>query len=175
VFTAWQTWRSPERDTAHARTDASRPSRPPEPGRITTNTGPPRSRPPPATRTTPFEPPGPDPLVVAAESGTGALVEATIGAYTVGEQTLAEDLLPGFTAEMLVLADRNFLSHTLARDTLATGAYILWRASASFALRPVQVLEDGTYLARLRPARKPDEPSVTTIHRRIELHPLQPS
>jgi hypothetical protein len=50
--------------------------------------------------------------VVAAESGTGALVEATIGAYTTGEQTLAKDLLSAFTAEMLVLADRNFLSHT---------------------------------------------------------------
>jgi hypothetical protein len=60
-----------------------------------------------------------------------------------------------------VLADRNFLSHTLARDTLATGAHILWRASASFALRPVQVLPDGTYLAQLRPARKSDGPPIT--------------
>ena len=40
--------------------------------------------------------------------------------YTVGEQTLARDLLPAFGAGMLVLADRNFLSHTLARDVLAT-------------------------------------------------------
>jgi hypothetical protein len=62
---------------------------------------------------------------------------------------------------MLVLADRNFLSHTLVRDTLATGAHILWRASASFALRPVEVLADGTYLARLAPARKGDGPPVT--------------
>ena len=108
--------------------------------------------------------------VVAAESGTGALVEATIGAYTVGEQTLARDLLGAFTAEMLVLADRNFLSHTLARDTLATGAHLLWRASASFALRPIEVLPDGTYLAQLRPARTADGPPITvrvieyTIH-----------
>jgi hypothetical protein len=32
---------------------------------------------------------------------------------------------------MLVLAGRNFLSHALARDVLATGAHILWRAPAS--------------------------------------------
>ena len=70
--------------------------------------------------------------LAAAESGTGALVGATIGPYTVGEQTLARDLLPAFGAGMLVLADRNFLSHTLARDVLATGAHLLWRASASF-------------------------------------------
>lgn len=99
--------------------------------------------------------------VVAAESGTGALVEATIGAYTTGEQTLARDLLGAFTDQMLVLADRNFLSHALARDTLATGAHILWRASASFRLRPTKVLPDGTYLAQLRPARKADGPPIT--------------
>ena len=34
------------------------------------------------------------------------------------------DLLPAFGAGMLVLADRNFLSHTLVRDVLATGAHI---------------------------------------------------
>ncbi len=99
--------------------------------------------------------------LAAAESGTGALVGATLGPYTVGEQTLARDLPACFGAGMLVLADRNFLSHTLARDVLATGAHILWRASASFALTPVQVLADGTYLARLRPARKADGPPIT--------------
>ena len=99
--------------------------------------------------------------VVAAESGTGALVEATIGAYTTGEQTLARDVLGAFTPEMLVLADRNFLSHTLVRDLLVTGAHLLWRASASFTLRPTKVLPDGTYLAQLRPARTADGPPIT--------------
>ena len=60
-----------------------------------------------------------------------------------------------------MLADRNFLSHTLARDVLATGAHILWRASASFTLTPIQVLADGTYLAVLHPARKADGPPIT--------------
>ena len=63
-------------------------------------------------------------------SGSSRWVGATIGPYTVGEQTLARDLLPAFGAGMLVLADRNFLAHTLVRDVLATGAHILWRASA---------------------------------------------
>jgi hypothetical protein len=99
--------------------------------------------------------------VVAAESGTGALVGATLGPYTVGEQTLARDLLPAFGAGMLVLADRNFLSHTLARDVLATGAHILWRASASFRLTPIAVLADGSHLAELHPRRKADGPPIT--------------
>jgi hypothetical protein len=99
--------------------------------------------------------------LTAAESGTGALIGAAIGPYTVGEQTLARDLLAEFTEEMLVLADRNFLCHTLARDVLATGAHLLWRASASFTLTPTAVLPDGSYLATLHPARKADGPAIT--------------
>ncbi len=99
--------------------------------------------------------------VAAAESGTGALTGAAFGPYTTGEQTLMEDLLACFGPGMVVLADRNFLSHALACDVLATGAHILWRASASFALRPVTTLADGTYLAELKPARKSDGPPVT--------------
>src|SRR6266571_8508486 len=99
--------------------------------------------------------------VAAAESGTGALTGAATGPYTAGVTSLPLDLLPSFGPGMLVLAGRNFLSHTLARDVLATGAHILWRASASFALRPVTTLADGTYLAELRPARKSDGPPVT--------------
>lgn len=98
--------------------------------------------------------------VAAAESGTGALIGATQGPYTVGEQTLAMDLLAAFGPGMVVLADRNFLSHTLARDVLAAGAHILWRASASFKLAPTEVLPDGTYLAVLNPARKADGPPI---------------
>jgi hypothetical protein len=94
--------------------------------------------------------------VAAAESGTGALTGASFGPYRTGEQTLALDLLPSFGPGMLVLADRNFLSWSLARAVRATGAHILWRASASFALRPVKVLRDGTYLAELKPPRKGD-------------------
>jgi len=99
--------------------------------------------------------------IVAAESGTGALIGATLGPYPVGEQTLARDLLPAFCAQMLVLADRNFLCHTLARDVLATGAHILWRASASFKLTPIAVLADGSYLAQLHPRRQADGPPIT--------------
>ena len=80
--------------------------------------------------------------VVAAESGTGSLLGAAMGGYRTAEQPLARDLLRQecFGPGMLVLADRKFLSWSLARDFLATGAHILWRASASFALKPVKVL-----------------------------------
>lgn len=99
--------------------------------------------------------------VAAAESGTGALIGATFGPYTVGEQTQARDLLAAFGPGMVVLADRNSLSQSLARDVLATGAHILWRVSALFKLTPTQVLGDGTYLATLKPARRADGPAIT--------------
>jgi hypothetical protein len=112
--------------------------------------------------------------VVAAESGTGALVGATLGPYTVGEQSLARDLLAAFGPDMLVLADRNFLCHTLARDVLATGAHILWRASASFRLTPIRVLADGTYLAQLHPRRKADGPPITVRVIEYTVHSSSP-
>jgi len=89
------------------------------------------------------------------------LLGAAIGRYADAEQPLAADLLGCFGPGMVVLADRKFLSWSAARAFLATGAHLLWRASASFALRPVQVLADGTYLAELKPPRKKDGPPVT--------------
>jgi hypothetical protein len=101
--------------------------------------------------------------LAAAESGTGSLPGASLGPYRGSEQAPARDLLeqgcsgPG----MLVLADRKFLSRALAREFLATGAHILWRASAAFTLKPVKVLADGAYLAELAAARKSDGPPLT--------------
>ena len=75
---------------------------------------------------------------------------------------------------MLVLADRNFLSHTLARDVLATGAHILWRASASFRLTPIRVLADGSYLALLHPRSTADGPPITVRVIEYTVHTSSP-
>ncbi len=101
--------------------------------------------------------------LAAAESGTGSLLGASMGPYRDSEQALARDLLETgcFGPGMLVMAGRKFLSWALAREFLATGAHILWRASAAFTLKPVQVLADGTCLAELKPPRKSDGPPLT--------------
>ena len=96
--------------------------------------------------------------VAAAESGTGSLLGAATGPYRTAEQPLTLDLLHCFGPGLLALADRKFLSWSLARSFLATGAHILWRASASFTLKPVKALADGIYLAELKPPRKRDGP-----------------
>ena len=99
--------------------------------------------------------------VAAAESGTGALTGAAFGPYTTGEQTL-----PGRSAAVLRAgnggAGRPELPVPCAGPRRpGDGRAHLWRASASFALRPVTTLADGTYLAELKPARKSDGPPVT--------------
>jgi Insertion element 4 transposase N-terminal/Transposase DDE domain len=101
--------------------------------------------------------------LAAAESGTGSLLGASLGPYRDSEQALARDLLEQgcFGPGMLVLADRKFLSWALAREFLATGAHIVWRAPAAFTLKPVKVLADGTYLAQLAPPRTKDGPPLT--------------
>lgn len=89
-------------------------------------------------------------LLALAECGTRAMIAAVVGAYSTGEKTLTAGLLPRLEAGMLVLADRNFAGYELWRDAAATGAQLLWRVGASFALPVGEVLADGTYLSVLR-------------------------
>ena len=52
---------------------------------------------------------------------------------------------------MLVLADREFFSFPLWEAYLARGAQLLWRGKTSFVLKPIEVLSDGSYLAKIYP------------------------
>ena len=54
---------------------------------------------------------------------------------------------------MIVIAERNFPGYELWRDALESGADLLFRAGSSFELPIDQVLEDGSYLSRLKTPR----------------------
>ncbi|HSB55796.1 MAG TPA: IS4 family transposase [Gemmatimonadales bacterium] len=88
-------------------------------------------------------------VVALAECGSRAVMGARCAGITTGEQTLAEDLLGLLGEGMLVVADRNFLSHAALAATLATGAHVLWRAKADTDLPVLKILPDGTYLSRI--------------------------
>jgi hypothetical protein len=92
-------------------------------------------------------------LLALAECGTRALAAAACGAYATGEKTLTAGLLPRLRPGMLVLADRNFAGYVLWRGAAATGAQLLWRIGASFALPAGEVLAGGTYLSVLKAPR----------------------
>src|ERR1019366_1054687 len=62
-------------------------------------------------------------------------------------------LLPRLRPGMLVLADRNFAGYVLWRGAAATGAQLLWRIGASFALPAGGGLAGGTYLSVLKAPR----------------------
>jgi hypothetical protein len=87
-------------------------------------------------------------MVVLAECGTRALIEAAFGGYRTGEQDLARTLAGSMTADMLVLADRNFPGGPLWTAATARGAQLLWRLKTNQFTLPVEhALPDGSYLS----------------------------
>jgi Transposase DDE domain len=57
--------------------------------------------------------------------------------------------MAGSAAGMLVIMDRGFPGVALWKACTQAGAHLLIRARSSVARRPVKVLDDGTYLARM--------------------------
>lgn len=87
-------------------------------------------------------------LVALAECGTRALIDAAFEGYHTGEQDLARALAGSMTADMLVLADRNFPSGPLWTAATARGAQLLWRIKTKqFSLPVEHALPDGSYLS----------------------------
>ena len=89
-------------------------------------------------------------LVGLLENGTHVICAAQLGPYGVGERTLAADVVRHLTPEMLCLADRGFLGFDHWRQAAATGAALLWRASAAFTLPILERFADGSYRSALR-------------------------
>lgn len=91
-------------------------------------------------------------LVALAECGTHAMFDAVVGSYTTPENTLAGELIDRLEPGMLLLADRGFSGFPLWQRAVATGADLLWRAKPTMKPRPLETLDDGSWLAELRPA-----------------------
>jgi hypothetical protein len=89
-------------------------------------------------------------VVALVECGTHALLDAAIGSRQHGETTLAMDLAGSAGPGTLVLADRNMLGVPLWNAFVEAGAQLLWRLKKTVAKKPHAVLDDGSYLARVR-------------------------
>jgi hypothetical protein len=89
-------------------------------------------------------------VVGLLENGTHAICAAQLGACRTGEVTLAADVVPHLTGEMLCLADRGLLGFDLWRQASATGAALLWRAGGTFTLPILERFADGSYRSELR-------------------------
>lgn len=91
-------------------------------------------------------------VVALAECGTHAVFDVAIGAYTTAENTLAREVIDRLKPGMLLLADRGFCGFPLWSRAAATGADLLWRAMSTTKPRHVATLDDGSWLAELRPS-----------------------
>jgi hypothetical protein len=87
-------------------------------------------------------------VVTLTETGTHSSADASVGGFRGGEPELAI-AMAGSAAGMLVIMDRGFPGVALWKAYTQAGAHLLIRARSSVAARPVKVLEDGTYLARM--------------------------
>lgn len=84
-------------------------------------------------------------VVTVSECGSHAVVGARIGRACGSEQKLARELYPGLEPGWLLIADRNFYGFLDWNAARATGADLLWRASASVRPPMLGAHPDGSY------------------------------
>ncbi len=89
-----------------------------------------------------------------AECGSHAIIDAAIGSYHQGEQTLAESVLRSLKPGMLLVADRGFFSYTLWDKSSATGADLLWRLKSNAVLPVEKRYPDGSFASHIYPGTK---------------------
>jgi hypothetical protein len=108
-------------------------------------------------------------VVTLTETGTHASIDARVGGFKVGERELAI-AMAGSAAGMLVIMDRGFPGVDLWKAFTQAGAHLMIRARSSVARRPVQVLPDGTYVARMNLAGQKGAHPGGVLVRVIEYH-----
>ena len=89
-------------------------------------------------------------LVALAECGTHAVFAAEIDGCRTSELAMASRLVDRLEPGMVLLADRGFTSFALWQQASATGADLLWRARNNVKPRPIEQLDDGSWLGELR-------------------------
>ena len=68
-----------------------------------------------------------------------------------GEQRLAPGLFRHLRSDMLLLWDRGFFGYALWKGIVTQGCQLLARVPSRLILQPIEVLADGSYLAKLYP------------------------
>jgi Insertion element 4 transposase N-terminal/Transposase DDE domain len=83
------------------------------------------------------------------ELGTHVEVAFLVKHCRCGERAMVEALLRHLTPEMLLLLDQGFYSFDLWQRLELTGVKLLARVVKSMILRPIRILPDGSYLAKV--------------------------
>lgn len=86
------------------------------------------------------------------ECGSKIFFGLETGAYNSSEQAQYEKLICRLSKDMLLLADRAYFSFKLwSLSSQAAGA-LIWRVKKGMKLTPVKQLEDGSFLAEIKPS-----------------------
>lgn len=107
-------------------------------------------------------------FVALVECGTHLIFAANLGGYKDSEISLAKSLAPQLHKGMLCMADRLFPGYEIWKQFAGTGAHLLWRAKISLPLEKVEILEDGSYLAKWLPEEERKKGNKAVIVRVIE-------
>jgi hypothetical protein len=86
-------------------------------------------------------------FVCLVENGTHVLFGARMDAFTVGEITLAHEVIQMLEPGMLCLADRYFAGYRLLERVMDRGSDVLWRVRVNANLPCEKRLKDGSYLS----------------------------
>ena len=90
---------------------------------------------------------------VLVECATHAILDANLGAYRDSEWAICKPLLRSLKPGMLCLADRGFDAYEYWQLARQTGADLLWRCMKNRQLPVHRVLDDGSYLSAIYPAK----------------------
>jgi len=101
------------------------------------------------------------------EVGTHVLFSVAIGSYAKGEITLAKEVVPHLKPGMLCLADRYFPGYALWKETVETGADLVWRVREKIRFPVEEMLPDGSYLSRFYPKWNKGKPQGEGIPVRV--------
>jgi hypothetical protein len=102
-------------------------------------------------------------ILSLCEVGTHVLHKHLVKPIHVGEVTMADYLLRWLEQGMLLLWDRNFLSYKNLKAVLRRNAHLLARVKSNFVFKPIEVLPDGSYTAKMYPSpwhRKKDKDGI---------------
>jgi len=109
-----------------------------------------------------------------AECGSHAIIDAAVGAYRQGEQTLAEQVLRSLLPGMLLVADRGFFSYSLWVKARATGAELLWRVKSNAVLPVEKRYNDDSFASHIYPDTKARRNDADGIAVRVIEYTLAP-
>jgi len=93
-------------------------------------------------------------FVSLVENGTHVLFGSRMDSYKTGEIALSKLVIKNLRKGMLCLADRLFFGYKLWKESIATGADLLWRVKKNIYLPCLKRFADGSYLSKIYASKK---------------------